>query len=643
MVVRGGAAGVDRLPAGGRGRDRVGLGTGLGARGGAATGAGARARSIQSPPTDVRFRQLPTPSWGYTEYSLRASTPAGVDAHLPRLLLLLGATFAFALLTGCPKTHTPPRAAAEIRFVRGGIAVRPPTPGHLLKELLPQGSCSTRGALRSGRHRLLHCAWRPAQRYTAVFHSPTGRQVELTAAAPDRSQALKLHALDLASSLPLPSPGALPSVPSMVTFSPDGSKLLVGTSSGRLLLFDTATGRRAWRHELAEGMTKLAVFSADGRSLFVGEQALDGYVYAFDVKGWSVTLRWRHRLADLLGTGRPADARNAYAWARYPGPYALIPLSDGDLLVAASRSWRVKGRSLARSALLRLAAGDGKARWRWPRSKLLARPVTWMSVSRAGGLLAAAVSARTTGSFAGGGALVVLDLARGRLRTTVRIPPLRPYYKGVFFWRGVALSPDGTRLAASTGDGRAFIFALEGGGRRARPIWSRDLATPFFTSRVPVVASSGMVAGGRRAAYFFTGTTFFQHAASTALVRPSAQHPNGNSVFVVDWQGRLLARRRLPAHPQAYGIDRRERVLAVAVSRGAMKQGSRGYHGVLIFPMIGGVPQIGRSYVYRVEGRVPYDGLAVAPDGQQVALLESGHGVGTAGKKRGRDRAHLVR
>ncbi|NQU41701.1 hypothetical protein HQ520_00335, partial [bacterium] len=104
-----------------------------------------------------------------------------------------------------------------------------------------------------------------------------------------------------------------------ISFSPDSRLLAVGTLTGRLLVQPVYEPAILWEKQVPEGMVKRVAFSADGRTLWFGEQSADAFVRCLDSEDG--TERWRFRLADDIETSAPPSREDL--WSVYQLPACL--------------------------------------------------------------------------------------------------------------------------------------------------------------------------------------------------------------------------------------------------------------------------------------------------------------------------------
>ena len=342
---------------------------------------------------------------------------------------------------------------------------------------------------------------------------------------------------------------------------------------------------------------------------------------------------WKYRTADDIETSTPQEPGSVYAWVQYPGPSRMLTLSDGDVLVASVHSWTKDNVPMKKSQLYRFDGETGTVKWKWPADGALPKVLRWFDVSADGKTLALVADA----SGKGNGRLVVIDVETGTERWHATFEPLKPYFEGVTFWRGVSITPDGRFINVTTDDGRAFIFrsipsvgqehsnltrAEAGEQNEQEPVWHQNLATPLEVSGVPIIATSGTIGATDAAALFVTGDTYIPYHLQKGAQRPPTAHPNGMTLFAYSWEGEKVWQWQLENMPQGLRIDAAGRYAILAVSKRSQNP-NESLHGVSLFDLEaegGGLAKY--LYTYRTEGQLPYDTLAISADGTFVAVVE---------------------
>ncbi len=388
--------------------------------------------------------------------------------------------------------------------------------------------------------------------------------------------------------------------------------LAIATDAGHLGLIELFTGKTVWKTRISEGYVKHLSFGDDGNRLYIGEQAADGFIYAYDIS--MKELLWKYRTADDIETSIPSEPGSVYAWVQYPGPSRMLTLPDGGLLVSSVHSWTSGGVSRVKSQLYRFDGKTGTLSWKWPAEGASRKLMRWFDISADGKTCALLMDEKGKGN----GQLIVIALETGKMRWRASFEPLKPYFDGVTFWRGVGISPNGKFINVTTDDGRAFIFDVN----TPNPIWQYQLATPLDVSGVPILATAGTIGATDDAAIFVTGDTYIPYHLQKGAQRPATAHPNGLTVFAYSWKGEKQWQWQLENMPQGLRIDATGRYGALTVSK-RRQNPHESLHGVSVFALMAeGSGLTKYIQTYRLEGQLPYDTLAISTDGAFIAVVE---------------------
>ncbi len=338
---------------------------------------------------------------------------------------------------------------------------------------------------------------------------------------------VELEDLDRLAAMGAPAPGAA------LAFSPDGSALAIGSDAGSLRVVDAWTGQERVSRRIAEGAVKRVAWSADGGTLYVGEQSPDAAVAALDPA--TLTPRWTRRLADELETSPMPPADDVYGLYGLPGVYGLDVLAGGDLLVTGAHGWTAAdGKRRNRSRVWRLRpGGELVAAWppEGPADAVLLHPAV------GGDRVLLGVSRSADGPPPEAlpvGGVVALD-ARTLTQTWIRrFPPLEPHFREVFLWEAAGI--DGALALAGLGDGRAFLLDPVGGDVRA----ALTPGVPVLAQGVPIAAGVGFGAVRDGIAYFLTTVTSIPWGSADPMARPPAVHPAEHTLHAVGPDGAPL-------------------------------------------------------------------------------------------------------
>ena len=522
--------------------------------------------------------------------------------------------------------------------------------GELTVEVLAQTETLPATALQlNPRQILVQCAWEPNQNYRVTLASDAGASVVETR-TPLKPVLYPIQTIALDGMLSLVANLRRPAKPTTVAFSADGKHVAIATDAGHLAIVAALTGELVWKTRISEGYVKHVAFSTESPDsvpsrLYIGEQAADGFIYAYAISTSqeqppSTAARgpvprdekrdyqplWKYRTADDIETSTPPDAGSIYAWVQYPGPSRMLTLSAGDVLVASVHSWTKDNVPMKKSQLYRFDGETGTVKWKWPADGALPKVLRWFDVSADGKTLALVAD----GSGKGNGNLVVINVETGTERWHATFEPLKPYFEGVTFWRGVSITPNGKFINVTTDDGRAFIFDAEARiqnaptekGNESEPLWHQNLATPLEVSGVPIIATSGTIGATDAAALFVTGDTYIPYHLQKGAQRPPTAHPNGMTLFAYSWEGEKVWQWQLENMPQGLRIDAAGRYAILAVSKRSQNP-NESLHGVSLFDLEAEGSGLAKYlYTYRTEGQLPYDTLAISADGTFIAVVE---------------------
>ena len=490
---------------------------------------------------------------------------------------------------------------------------------------------------------LLQFPWQPNQNYQFRLNDS-----KTTATSPLKPEPYLVQTVELDDLLSLMENLRQPAKPTAIALGngsvPNTERLAVATDSGHLAVLQPITGEVLWKTRISEGYVRRMAFSPNSSLLYVGEQAVDGFIYCYDLAAEKSTFRWKYRTADDIETSTPSNPDSVYAWVSYPGPACMRTLPNGDLLVANVHSWTENDTPRKMSQLYRFDSETGDVIWKWPRDSATSKIIRWFDVSADGKTLGLVTDSGhnlqgspTDENGAGDGKLVVLNTADGTEKWHADIEPLREYFPQVTFWKGVSVSPDGKFINLTTDDGRAFIFDVN----KLEPIWKENLTTPLEVSGIPIVATAGTIGATDAAALFVTGDTYIPYHLRKGAQKPSAGHPNGMTLFAYSWSGEKIWQWQLENMPQGLRIDKKDRYAVLSVSK-RTQDPNESLHGVSVFDLTAEGSGLAKYlYTYRTEGQLPYDTLAISRDGAFIVVVEVPIAMSDE-TVRGKSRVHVL-
>lgn len=424
-----------------------------------------------------------------------------IHPHRPRnrrqaKRLVSAPVVAFAL-AAC--ASPPPAAPMEVHYVRGGLLDR-----------------GTEG-VPLGEYHFRPVAWTPGE----PAEDP----------APRLAECVRVGGVELGDAARVAAAGG-PAPDTDLAFSPDGSKLAIGSFRGEVIVLDVVTGAVAARRALAESMVRRVAWSPDGATLYAGEQSPDATLHALDPA--TLSDRWTLRLADRVGSSVLPAGDDLYGIYSLPAAYSIEVLSTGELLVAAAHGWTGDGGArLNRSQLLRISP-DGTVTGAWPTNPADAT-LLHPAIDEAGGRVAVPVNRTADGPAPADlpiGGLQVLDLVTLTPLHSIQVPPLAPWYTQTYLWEAVDVSVAQDTLLLGFGDGRVLL--ADGSGI---PRLTLAGGSPILAGDVPIAASVGHAfLHGDTAVYLTSGTNIPWGAAAPDL-RPPALHPASNTVTAVGVDG----------------------------------------------------------------------------------------------------------
>ena len=413
---------------------------------------------------------------------------------------------------------------------------------------------------------------------------------------------------------------------SFVTFSPDGRYLALGTYDGRILVFNSRSGKLIFGKKIPEAMIKKLTFSPDGKILYYGEQSPEGKVCALELCRRKTL--WCFSTEKDLQRGTPPPPGDLYGIYHLPGIYRLKTLASGDLLALGVHTWFDRKRRLWRrlSRIYRLDPG-GKLIWAYPWQGPAPATIIYADSDPRGEKVAAIALLPSEDSldhkkFKGPPpqSFLALDGKTGRPLFFYPLKPLRPYFDRVAAWESVAISPDACWAAIGTADGRLFIMDLTN-KKLARVL---KLATPIKLGPFPVSASLGYGLFGTKTLFVLSGESSIPYGMPLAIDRPSGPHPAARTLFAIDpKRGKILWRFVSPFKLQGLALSADGRYLAVAAAAFRRENKSFKQFGILLFDLKKRGGGLSKFCGYFPTQGTCFFHLAISPEGELVAVVEN--------------------
>ncbi|MGD9646692.1 MAG: WD40 repeat domain-containing protein [Pirellulales bacterium] len=485
--------------------------------------------------------------------------------------------------------------------------------------------------------RLCWFDWRPGNKLELVGD---GAPRELT--APQVPAPCQVRRVALADVSQAAVAGVAPD--SVVRFAPDSRRLAIGTFDGELMVIDAYTGARLFEHRIPEGMIKSLAWSPDGRWLYAGEQSPDALLLAIDTgappepeKSVSdeaqsgtaprYSIAWRFRFADRVETSRPATG-DRYAIYTLPAVHDLQVADDGRVFAVATHSWSREGE-LANRSLAACFAASGDSLWTMPRHDAWQLTIAHFAIDRAGTRLAflpnrtqpavPAAESALGGSAIEPGNLYLVDAARGEALDRLALEPYAPHFDRVEAWDSVAVSDDGSRVAAGLVDGRVVLCEVT--DARLSLLRTLELGAPRIVGELPIAAACSYTRFSGQTLVMQTQNTHIPFGNPQAANQAPSPHPGANLLTVADLEGRELWKYQGPFAISGAWSDASGRWLMVTC-RELPGADERGQFGFLLFDTQragGGADKL--VYYYATDGPVIFS-ADLSPDGRLAAVVE---------------------
>ncbi|SDE11654.1 WD40 repeat domain-containing protein [Sporomusa acidovorans] len=380
-----------------------------------------------------------------------------------------------------------------------------------------------------------------------------------------------------------------------IRFSPDGRFLAVGSETGEVLLYDTK-GKLVWRKNMGLGKLAALEFSPDGRSLLVGETSQQGCLISLNSKDGHV--QWRQSSAVELGV----DIKEK----TYPGVVAVRTDAAGMIYAVAQRYIKhADGRNEYVGRIYKFTPAGERIEI-FPGDHNFDAWVSWIAVDAAGQKIAFAAANFDAVKYTYDRNLYCLD---GKLENVLwsNYVDIVPPYQNVTMRTSPDMMPDGRYAAAIASDGRCFLFD----GERGEELWRRSISQPQKIGGVYINATGNYSRMIGEYAVFTTGNTY--NRANWQLPTP-VEHPNSNSLFVFDLQGKLMNNYKFGGMIEEIAAG--NKLAALAVGRNVRSK-DPSVHGLYIVT----IPET-RLVDYAATAG-PCVAAAISADGRYAAAVEA--------------------
>ena len=310
-----------------------------------------------------------------------------------------------------------------------------------------------------------------------------------------------------------------------LAFSPDGSRLAIGSHAGDLLVVDAWTGQIRARRHLAEAMVREVAWALDGRFVFAAEQSPDAFVY--QLRPDDLGEIGRVRLADHVGTSAPPPGDDLYGAFTLPTAHSLLPLPGGDVIVAATHGWQTSEGRRNASRLLRLSGPDLRIAAAWP--EVGPADAVFRAFTGSAEHVAMALGRTASGpppDLPLHGVMVLRsdDFATSRV---IHLDPLKPWFATPFVLDRVAMQDARGPVVLALADGRIHASDTQGAD------FYVDLGAPILVDDVPIAARVSNIELVDGVVYAISSRTTIPWGAASPELRPPTTHPSENAVWAL--------------------------------------------------------------------------------------------------------------
>jgi len=382
-----------------------------------------------------------------------------------------------------------------------------------------------------GNHTLLKFIWEAGGAYTFKVEGKT-----YTHTAPQQSSPA------LVAKIPIGNVNAeiklKRSIDTDIAISADHRFVAIGSYLGTLYVYDLQKNTMLWSKTITEGVAKKVMFSADSKSVLVGEQSMDGTISCFDVV--SGEKRWSYAIVKDVEQSAPPRSDDKYGIYTLPGVFHIEQMNDG-FIVSGVHSWIKKGKPQKRSKLYYFK-NDGTLKWSFPNKKALGGTILYFDATSKFITfnMDEIQQEYKVSSPVKEQSVVLLDTETGQLLDQKTIKPLPPYFPSVYFWQSVSISGDNSFVNMGAYDGRGFIFPIN--GNRFGTEKTLVLGQPVIVNNIPITAGIPYTSSvNSHAIYSVVQTSVpYAYASANNISEPPSLHPAAGTLFFYDKDGNIV-------------------------------------------------------------------------------------------------------
>jgi outer membrane protein assembly factor BamB len=532
---------------------------------------------------------------------------------LPRSAALLAF---LVFLVGC--STQPPLEIKGVVFGRDVVAVRltRATSIEIVSLHEDQKEIVRRTIQETGELFFLDWCWEPGKTYS-VQVTPAGGRTPVTVRyrSPEKPSPIIVGSVELEGDVEPRGIRDSAYLGGRVAVSPDGTYAVVGTEKSRLRLFRMADGRQLWSRRIGEGRILAVAFASQGRRLLVGEQSRDAFITCFDTQSGEEL--WKHRTADDVGEIEQGDPR-----ARWPviAGVAVVETENGGpgarCFVAAKRQYEVQSSLVATSKIYSFDVESGAVLWTFPNEGAMDASPSMLATDARGRTV---LFNNWKKGKVSDKALYGLSGETGRELWGFEMEQLYPG-RDYLIWHGFGISRDGSRVVVFSQDGRGFLLdhasLLESSGRTG-VIWQKEISSPVLVNGMRLIGQGSTAHVNDQYIVFSTGSTIVQQASNA---KTFIEHPNGNSLFIYDLEGRLLWTHKPGGLCYDIPLSADGRYVILGAAHGKAETDTAG-HGVYVFDNSrSGSASDRLAWFLNTEGICL--SAAASSDGKHIAALE---------------------